>query len=110
MASGKRAVAEAIARRWGTPRGGLIDDPDYGYDVSDLVNDDLDKATLARVAHFAKAEAEKDERVRSCTVGIVQMIDQSLLVTGTVVTAEGPFQLVVSVSQVTVSLLQVSGT
>lgn len=107
MATGFRCVAEAIVRRWSTPRGGLIDDPNYGYDLTDLINDDLDKADLARAAHTAGAEAEKDERVLSCETTIT-MIGDTLNVTGKVATAAGPFQLVVSVNQVTVSLLQVT--
>jgi hypothetical protein len=108
LSSGNRCVAEAIARRWGTPRGGLIDDPNYGYDLTDAIGDDLNKSDLAKMAHFAAAEAEKDERVDSADVTI-QLIGAVLIVSGTITTARGPFQLVVSVSNVTVTLLSVSG-
>jgi phage baseplate assembly protein W len=107
MATGFRCVAEAIVRRWSTPRGGLVDDPNYGTDVTDLINDDLDKAAIAQMAHALRAEAEKDERVLSCET-TVTLLGDSLIVTGKVATASGPFQLVVSVNSVTVSLLQVT--
>ncbi len=107
MATGFRCVAEAIARRWQTPRGGLIDDPNYGYDLSDFINADIDLTDLPQIAQSAGAEAEKDERVLSCDVTI-QLIAGVMIVAGPVRTAQGPFQLVVSVSQVTVTLLQAS--
>ncbi len=108
MASGFRVVAEAIARRWQTPRGALINDPNYGFDLSDFVNDDLSKAELSRIAHQAGAEAEKDERVLSCEVTVTFLTGGNLSVVGKVETAAGPFSLVVGVSQVSVSLLQVA--
>lgn len=104
QATGFRVVAEAIARRWQTPRGGLIDDPNYGFDVSDFINADMSKTDIARLAQLAGSEAEKDERVLSCKV-TVTLTGGVLIVTGAVETALGPFQLVVSVSQVTVTLL-----
>lgn len=107
--TGFTVVAQAIARRWQTPRGGVIDDPSYGYDLSDFINDDLDKAGLAEIAHYAGAEAEKDERVLSCEVNVT-FISGFLTVVGKVTTALGPFVLVVSVSQINVALLQVSAT
>lgn len=109
MATGFRVVAEAIARRWQTPRGGLLDDPNYGYNLLDFISDDIDKGTLAQIAQLAGAEAEKDERVLGCSVTI-NFVGGVMMVFGRVDTAAGPFQLVVSVSDVTVSLLQVSTT
>lgn len=106
-ASGFRVVAEAILRRWQTPRGGLIDDPNYGFDLSDFIGADLDRSVLANLAHNAGAEAEKDERVLSCQVSAT-LAGELLLISGTVETAEGPFALVVSVSAVTITLLQVT--
>lgn len=63
LVSGNQVVAEAIARRWQTPRGRLIDDPSYGFDLSDYLNDDLAPADLARIGAQAAAEAAKDQRV-----------------------------------------------
>ncbi len=107
MASGFRVVGEAIARRWQTPRGGLVDDPNYGTDATDLVGDDLGTTELAQAAHALGIEAEKDERVSSCAV-TCQLVGGVLMIAGVVKTAAGPFQLVVSVTQVSVTLLQAS--
>jgi phage baseplate assembly protein W len=107
MVSGFRVVAEAIARRWQTPRGGLIDDPNYGYDLSDYINDDLGPADLARIGQDAAAEAQKDDRVLNATVTLT-LIGSVLLAAGVFTTAQGPFRLVLSVSLVTVTLLEVA--
>lgn len=107
MATGFQCIAEAIARRWQTPRGGLVDDPTYGFDLTDYILDDLDVTTLARVAQAAATEAEKDERVRTATVTIT-LNAGALLVAGLITTAAGPFRLVVSIDKVTVALLQVT--
>lgn len=108
MVTGNRVVAEAIARRWSTPRGGLVDDPNYGFDLTDYISDDVTQTDLGRIAALAGAEAKKDERVLSCAVTITLDLAGKLTVTGNVRTATGPFQLVLAVSQVTVALLQVT--
>lgn len=107
QASGFRVVAEAIARRWQTPRGGLINDPDYGFSILDYLQGDLAKADLARIASGASAEAEKDERVLSCDAEVDFSLG-TLTVKATVNTAAGPFPLVLAVNQLTVALLQPS--
>ena len=113
MASGNLVVAEAILRRWTTsPPGptstGLIDDPDYGYNLSDLISDDLSDDDLAYAQQQAAAEAQKDERVQSAIVVLDLSVDGVCNVAATVVTAQGPFKLVASVSAVGVSSLLVS--
>jgi hypothetical protein len=109
MASGFRVVGEAVARRWNTPRGGLVDDPDYGFDLTDYVGDDIGPTDIARISHMAGAEAEKDERVLSADVTVSLLSSGVLTVSGVITTAAGPFQLVVAVTGVSVTLLQASG-
>lgn len=111
MVSGFRIVAEAVIRRWQTPRGGLLEDPSYGYDLTDYVGDDLAPADLARISQGAAEEAQKDERVRNAyvTCGVITQGDGTveLRVEGRIETSEGPFTLVASVNAITVTLLQV---
>lgn len=107
QASGFRVVAEAIVRRWSTPRGRLIDDGNYGYDLTDLVQGDFDVHDVPRIAQQAGAEAEKDERVQSCSC-TASFDGDTLAVTGNVQTAQGPFRLVVTVKDFAVILTQVS--
>lgn len=101
--SGRTCLAQAIARRLTTPRGGLIDDPGYGYDLRDLLNADVGPRELAAAASAAENECLKDERVLSATVSIVyaqQTVDVALE------DADGPFKLVLAVDTVTVAILQ----
>jgi hypothetical protein len=110
MVTGFRIVAEAIIRRWSCPRGGLIEDPNYGFDLTDNIGADLGQDDLARLSQGAAEEAKKDERVRECyvTMGVITQGDLPVLsVQATVETADGPFILVAAVSSVTVTLLQV---
>ncbi len=107
MATGNQVVAEAVLARWTTSRGQLIDDPNYGYNVFDLVNDDLGPTDIAYAQQQMAAEAEKDSRVLTASVSIA-LISGLLIITANIVTAKGPFKLVVSVSAVDVKLLLVS--
>lgn len=107
MVSGFRVVGEAIARRWITPRGRLIGYPNYGFDLTEYVNADVTDRDLAGLRAQASAEALKDERVQSCTVSTSLATDGVLTVTAEVGTAQGPFQLVVAVTSVTLDLLSI---
>ena len=106
MAQGNNVVAEAVLRRWSTSL--LIDDPSYGYNLVDLVSDDLSPADIAYAQQQLAAEAQKDERVLACSIVLTLTVAGVLMVNATVTTAAGPFTLVVSVAGATVSLLLVS--
>lgn len=108
MATGNQAVAEAVLRRWNTSRGQLIDDPNYGFNVMDLVSDDLGPREIAYAQQQLAQEAQKDERVRSASVVVALTVAGLLSITATIVTAAGPFKLVVAVSATSVKLLLVS--
>ena len=108
MATGNQVVAEAILRRWSTGRGQLIDDPNYGFNVMDLVSADLGAKDIAYAQQQLAQEATKDERVKSATVTITLTTEGLLTLTATIVTAAGPFKLVAAVTAVTVTLLLVS--
>lgn len=108
MASENQVVAEAILRRWSTSPGQLIDDPNYGFNVMDLVNDDLGPKDIAYAQQQLAQECQKDERVRSASVVVTLSVAGLVTIAATVVTAAGPFKLVVEVSAVSVSLLLVS--
>lgn len=107
MVKGNRIVAEAIARRLITPRGGLVDDPDYGFDLSEFVNADLTPGDIARIQAGVQAECLKDQRVSGASSTVV-VANGVLIATIVLTTASGPFTLVLSVSDVTAQLLQVA--
>ncbi len=121
MAKGFQVVAEAVLRRWSTTRGRLVDDPNYGTNVTDSISDDLSPRDIARLNQSLAAEAQKDERVLKAVVSVTLTapgrtfapspggdVAGVLIVTGAIQTAQGAFKLVVSASQAGVQLLQVS--
>ena len=108
LVTGFRVVAEAVVRRWMTPRGRLIGYPNYGYDLTQFANADVGPRDLPEIQSGAAAEAEKDPRVTKADVVVSLADDGTLTVTGVLDTAAGPFTLVVPVSAVTVQLLEVS--
>lgn len=125
--SGRQCLAEGLARRISTPRGALIDDLDYGFDVSERINDDLGPADVAAIQSGVATEWQKDERVVSAVV-TAQFVGPSqvqaalsgtvanpqpvpggvLVIAGTVADSQGPFQFTVAVSSLSVQLLTVS--
>lgn len=105
--SGRTCLAQAIARRLITPRGRLIDDADYGYDLSQYINDDLSTADIARIQFEAESECVKDERVLGAKV-VLTVASQVMTVIVTLEDSSGPFTLVLAINDVTVQLLTVS--
>jgi hypothetical protein len=104
---GRIGLAQALVRRLTTPRGRLLSDANYGYDLTGYMNDDLGVGDLARIRSGTEAECQKDERVISANAN-VQLLANALLVAITIQEGAGPFSLVLSVSSVTVTLLSVS--
>lgn len=105
--SGARAVAEVIARRFETPRGMLVGDPDFGLDVRGLLNEAISTESLYLWRRQMVAEVEKDERILSADVAL--SFDQSrslLLATVTCELSSGPFTLVLAISAVGVEILE----
>src|SRR5690349_19557551 len=65
-----RSVVECCLRRLMTPNGSLEYDRDFGYDLRDLLHDDLVEADLRRHESRVALELEKDERVLSAEASI----------------------------------------
>jgi phage baseplate assembly protein W len=107
MASGFQAVAESIARIWQTTPGQCPDDPAAGENVIDLVNSDLSPRDVAQKQQRLARAAMRDERVLRIVVTL-SFGNGTLSVTGQVLTAAGPFKLVLQVSQVTPTVLLVT--
>ena len=103
--SGRRLLAEAIVRRLTTPRGRLIDDANYGFDLTGYLNADVVPRDTAEVKALAEAECLKDERVVSANVTSQVNTGGVLVVTILIQDAAGPFPLVLSIAGVTATLL-----
>jgi phage baseplate assembly protein W len=105
--SGRTLLIQAICRRLITPRGALIDDIDYGSDVTRYCNDDIDPRDVGAIAAEIDAEIVKDERVKSSST-TATLDDEGMLITESqIVDLAGPFKLTLSVTSVTVELLGV---
>lgn len=106
LVTGPRAVAQAIARRLMTPRGGLFYAGSYGYDLRQHLNGTIEPGDEFVIAQAIEAQAEQDERVRGASVTVShEGLTELLRVRIVLVLDEGPFDLVLGVSAVTVEIL-----
>ena len=112
---GIHCLTQAITRRFLCRRGHLIDDANYGLYLPDFLNADLTPADIALIQAAVNAECQKDERVYQATSTVAYLpgtgasgAGASLTVAINIVGAAGPFRLVLSVSQITVTVLQVT--
>ncbi len=101
IATGRICLANALARRLITPRGGLFYDPDYGFDVRAYLNVALTRSKRGELVAGIEDECRKDARVQSVVATVTQVgfpradLQVSLLVTP----AAGPaFPLVLSIA------------
>lgn len=105
---GTLVLLQALARRIITPRGRLVDDPNYGYDVSGFLNDDLSAADLASIGSGVDAEFLKDERVLRSSTTATLAATGVLTIASLITTSTTTFQLVLAVTSVGVSILKPS--
>jgi hypothetical protein len=63
LVSGNTALAQAIARRLTTPRGGLFYDTNYGTDLRLYLNEGMTNEAQSRIKAAIESECAKDERV-----------------------------------------------
>lgn len=104
--AGAECLGQALARRLVTPRGALLDDPGYGHDVRQALNDDNPDTGAEVIAIVEQLEA--DERVETATAEVTfTELTGQLRIVATAYTAQGPFRLTLDVSAVTVTLLTV---
>ncbi len=96
--SGLTALAQALIRRITTPRGRLLNDPNYGYDIAGELEDDVTTQQVAAIGANVDAEFLKDQRVFSSVTTVTLQTDGQLDVASQVQSALGPFSLVFSLS------------
>lgn len=108
LVGGAQVVAEAAYRRLTTPRGMLLEDPDYGRDVREYLSMEMTDANLARVPGELRNEVTKDDRIESCDLtqnasGVGA--SRSLEVILDCVCGAGPFTLSVFLTRTTVEVI-----
>jgi phage baseplate assembly protein W len=104
VSDGFTNLAAAIARRLDTERGSLFYAPDYGMDLKAYLNQDMSEADMSALQGAIASEIEKDPRVNSCTAVVTR---GSLDVAMGIETDDGPFDLVVRPTDLTIELLKV---
>lgn len=104
---GEEALAEAWARRLSTPRDSLEDDdPDYALDLFSFLHRKMTAAEIASIPGQIRSELLKDERTLDVVVRLITYeADQRLECELDGYTAQGPFKLTLTVTDVSVSLL-----
>lgn len=112
--TGARLVAQAAYRRITTPRGSLRggeEEANYGIDITALCGRTNPKATAAALPGRIRNELAKDQRIGAMTIDVLVTTvgaSTSFQVTISAATAEGPFELVLLASSVSVELLGIA--
>ena len=107
--SGPRAVSEGVVRAWESDPGELDWDPGVGFGLLRLASARTSSSKLLEARSALAAQAERDERVYAAEVEIAatgDAITPRLRITGEIVGALGPFELVAQVTDVSVELLR----
>ena len=105
--SGQRAVAEAVARRWITPLGGLVYDDTYGEDLRARLNAGVEGPRLRALEAALTTQALADERVQAAAVTLTPLGTApavTLRAVALLTTSAGPFRLVLTVDQLAANL------
>jgi hypothetical protein len=94
---GPKALVQAIARS--------IEDAQLGVDLRDWLNADLGPADVYNLEETIRSRCLVDERVESSTVKVTQPSRLELQIAIFLTLAEGPFRLVLKVTQLGVQIL-----
>ena len=98
--SGRRGLAESIAREWLEPQGGFVHAPEHGEGLLAYVNAPV--YGLGSLAQRLEGAALRDERVEAADVS-AEFVGDTLTISGRITDSDGPFDLVLTVSQMTSS-------
>jgi hypothetical protein len=101
-------IGQRIGRILQMPLGALAnigDDPGVGFDVKQLLNAKLTPTFLSQSQSKIEAQCSRDAEVQSATATITRGAGGTIVITIQLMSAVGPFQLVLNVSQLTVDLL-----
>ncbi len=110
LATGKLNLAYALCRRFNTPRGSLFPWPDYGMYLPGYVEKSIRSGDESTIRGAIIGECEKDPRVQTADVDLTFSFERrTLTVKITIETADGPFELVLAATSLTVELLRVDG-
>lgn len=104
--SGLANLREALIRRLQTRRGGLWYDPTYGTDLREWLNENLTPATLYGLQRSIALELQKDPRVLRADATTIQVATRHVMIRVDVETTEGPFNLILNITDLSVEALR----
>lgn len=107
LVSGSKNLINAITRRLSTAKGSLFYDLEYGYDLRQFINAEVDDQDIQQIETNVENQVQLDERVRSCQTTATfdyqtQKMRLEIQVTPFV---DRTFTLIISVDKLTVKLL-----
>lgn len=106
--SGRRLLAESVARRLETSLGQMYWDPDAGFNLRSYTSETFDARTRLAIEVLSAAEAEKDERVYAVTADATfDAGTKTVRLTLTLTDAQGEFRFVLGVTPTSVDVLTV---
>jgi phage baseplate assembly protein W len=104
--SGRKVVAEAVARWLSTPRGSMPFYPTRGIDLRQWLNARMTDSAAFALTSNVEAECEADERVLRATATVAfEPATTSMRISIDLELADGPFKLVLWVSQADLQIL-----
>lgn len=107
LVGGILAVAQAVYRRLTTKRGSLLEAPNYGYDLRELLSRGMTEEDISGLPGDIRMECLKEERVDECVVS-VELIEETLNIVVHCETGIGPFDMTMSISEASVRLVEVT--
>lgn len=105
--SGPIALAQNVYRRLSTPRGMVIDAPDYGRDLRAYLHKGLTPTEQTGIPGEVRAEILKEERIENAEVQVTAFVDEAMTLAIRCESAEGPFSLTLDVTAAAVVLAEV---
>ena len=108
LISGVYNVAYAVARRWLTQSGALVDIGDTAqytsFDLRDYFGARVTSSVVGEIEGLCVASASEDPRVEAVSVKVT-FVSGVIRVSASVTTADGPFDFVLTVDNVTAAIM-----
>lgn len=99
-------IIQALARRYQTPNGSLIEDRDYGCDLCGSLHVGMTQAELRKLHTAAVGEALKDERIETASIRISFKSETNTLTLAALITPRDPrlepFPMVLTITEAAV--------
>ena len=99
--SANHALLDCIVRRLTTSPGELLDFPTYGFNVRDLIGSALSDSQI-RAGVLAQCYDEEEVENATCEI---QRTGESVILTVSISSTEGPFSLTLTVDKLTAELI-----